>query len=307
MVTAPAVLRGDQRKLLEFSPEEHPLALQLGGSEPGELAAAALVGEGFGYDEINLNVGCPSDRVQSGRFGACLMKEPALVAECLAAMQAAVRVPITLKCRLGVDDQDPHESLFRLVEFCAETGVRTVIVHARKAWLQGLSPKENRQVPPLDYGLVQALKREHSSLTVVLNGGIEDLDQAARHLAWADGVMLGRAAYHRPGLLGAVDPRLFGEGAGCGEEEAVEAFLPYIERRLAEGLPLHAMTRHMLGLFSGGRGARTWRRRLTVEGSARSAGVEVVQAALHEVRLAQGGEDLRPAGASVDASLAAGL
>lgn len=283
MVTTGAVLHGDLERLLRFDPVEHPLALQLGGSDPADLATAARIGEERGYDEINLNVGCPSDRVQSGRFGACLMREPELVAECVAAMGAAVDVPVTVKCRIGVDDQEPEAALFGLVDLCAQAGVRTVIVHARKAWLQGLSPKQNRDVPPLDYALVHRLKRERPELTVVLNGGLSTLEAAEAELAGLDGVMLGRAAYHDPGLLGRVDRRLFGEGWDTGAAEAVEAYLPYIGARLAEGVPLAAMTRHMLGVFTGRPGARAWRRILTVEAARRGAGIDVVQRALEAV------------------------
>ncbi len=212
MLTAPAILHGDRERLLGFDPADHPVALQLGGAEPAALADAARIGEDFGYDEINLNVGCPSDRVQDGRFGACLMREPDVVAECMAAIRATVGVPATVKCRIGVDEQDPEESLFRLVDACAAAGVSTFVVHARKAWLQGLSPKENREIPPLDYGLVYRLKVERPDLTMVINGGIASLDEAEAHLAHVDGVMLGRAAYHEPGLLGAVDRRLFDAG-----------------------------------------------------------------------------------------------
>ena len=229
MVTTGAVLNGDLDRLLGFDPCEHPVALQLGGSEPRDLAQAARIGEGLGYDEINLNVGCPSDRVQSGRFGACLMREPALVADCMAAIAGAVSVPVTVKCRIGVDDQDPEESLFGLVDVCADAGVRTFIVHARKAWLKGLSPKENRDLPPLDYPLVYRLKAERPDLTIVINGGVPDLDAAEAHLAHVDGVMLGRAAYHEPGLLGAVDRRLFGEAGGDIDPwTAVQCYRPYV-------------------------------------------------------------------------------
>lgn len=287
MVTTGAVLHGDRERLLGFSDCEHPVALQLGGSEPEALADSARIGEAYGYDEINLNVGCPSDRVQSGRFGACLMREPALVADCMAAMIDAVSVPVTLKCRIGVDDQDPQDSLFTLVDACAAAGVRTVIVHARKAWLQGLSPKENRDIPPLDYPLVWRLKAERPDLTVVINGGVADLDQAEAHLAHVDGVMLGRAAYHTPGLLGQVDRRLFGEAADVAEAQAVAAYLPYVEAQLSAGVHLAAMTRHMLGLFHGQPGARAWRRILTVEGVRPGAGVEVIERALAEIRPAR--------------------
>jgi tRNA-dihydrouridine synthase A len=283
MLTTGAVLHGDRARLLAFDPAEHPVALQLGGSEPGDLAAAARIGEAEGYDEINLNVGCPSDRVQSGRFGACLMREPALVADCMAAIVAAVKVESTVKCRIGVDEQDPEESLFTLVDLCAQAGVRRFIVHARKAWLQGLSPKENRDVPPLDYPLVWRLKRERPDLTIVINGGIDDLGEAERHLAHVDGVMLGRAAYHTPALLGEADARLFGAGEEVGPAEAVARYRPYVARQLAAGTHLAAMTRHMLGLFHGRPGARAWRRILTVEGVKPGAGLEVIDRALAAV------------------------
>jgi tRNA-dihydrouridine synthase A len=294
MLTTGAVLHGDRARLLAFDPAEHPVALQLGGSDPAELAAAARIGEACGYGEINLNVGCPSDRVQSGRFGACLMQEPELVAECMAAIAAAVSVPATVKCRIGVDDQDPEESLFRLVDLCAQTGVRQFVVHARKAHLKGLSPKENRDVPPLNYPLVWRLKRERPELTIIINGGVGSLDEAQAHLALVDGVMLGRAAYHTPAILGEVDRRLFGGEGDVSAREAVERYRPYIAGELAKGTHLAAMTRHMLGLFHGSPGARTWRRILTVEGVKPGAGLEVVDAALAAVsglqdqRLARG-------------------
>ena len=283
MLTTGAILHGDRARLLAFDPVEHPVALQLGGSDPADLAAAARIGEAEGYDEINLNVGCPSDRVQSGRFGACLMLEPELVAEGMAAMAAAVKVPVTVKCRIGVDDQDPQASLFALVDACAAAGVRHFVVHARKAHLKGLSPKENRDVPPLDYPLVYRLKRERPDLTIVINGGIASLEAARAHLAHVDGVMLGRAAYHTPGLLGEVDARLFDDAATVSAAEAVAAYRPYIARELAAGTHLAAMTRHMLGLFHGTPGARTWRRILTVESVRPGAGLEVVDAALAAV------------------------
>ena len=287
MLTTGAILHGDRARLLAFDPVEHPVALQLGGSEPVDLVEAARIGEAEGYDEINLNVGCPSDRVQSGRFGACLMREPELVAECMAAIAGAVAVPATVKCRLGVDEQEPEESLFRLVDLCAAAGVRHFVVHARKAWLKGLSPKENRDVPPLDYPLVWRLKRERPELTIVINGGIASLDEAEQHLQHVDGVMLGRAAYHTPGILGDVDARLFGGTATVDGFEAVERYRPYIARELARGTHLAAMARHMLGLFHGAPGARTWRRILTVEGVKPGAGLDVVDAALAAVSGAQ--------------------
>jgi tRNA-dihydrouridine synthase A len=284
MVTTGAVLHGDRHRLLGFSDVEHPVALQLGGSDPTDLAASARIGAELGYDEINLNVGCPSDRVQSGRFGACLMQEPDLVAEAMAAMIGAVEVPVTLKCRIGVDDQAPEEALFGLVDACAAVGVRTIIVHARKAWLKGLSPKENRDIPPLDYPLVWRLKHERPELTVVINGGIEDLDQVQQHLAHVDGVMLGRAAYHTPGILGEVDQKLFGAGSDVSAQQAVRAHLPYVEDQLSRGVHLAAMTRHMLGLFHGRPGARAWRRILTVEGAKAGAGIDVIDRALAAIQ-----------------------
>ena len=284
MVTAQAVLHGDRGKLLGLDACEHPVALQLGGSEPALLAQAARIGEDFGYDEVNLNVGCPSDRVQSGHFGACLMREPQLVAECVAAMGAAVRVPVTVKCRIGVDDQEPGEALYALVDACAAAGVRGFIVHARKAWLQGLSPRENRDTPPLDHALVHALKRDRPGLHVTINGGIADLDAACAHLTQVDGVMLGRAAYHDPGLLGRVDAAVYGEGGEVDAFAAVERHRSYLASKLACGVPLAAMTRHMLGLFAGRPGARLWRRRLTEEAARRGAGLEVLDRALEAVR-----------------------
>jgi tRNA-dihydrouridine synthase A len=281
MVTSAAVAHGDRERLLGFSPLEHPLALQLGGSDPAELARAAQAGAERRYDEINLNVGCPSDRVQSGRFGACLMREPDLVAACMSAMLEASRVPATVKCRLGVDDQDPQEALFRLVEACAAVGVDTFIVHARKAWLKGLSPKENREKPPLDYELVKALKAANPKLRIVLNGGLADLEAAEEALTWADGVMLGRAAYHDPELLLEVDRRIFGapspEGGLAG---ALGRYRRYAEGALATGAPLGALMRPLLGLFPGRPGARAFRRILATESVRPGAGLEVLDRAL---------------------------
>jgi tRNA-dihydrouridine synthase A len=284
MVTSGAVLHGDRERLLEFGAAEHPVALQLGGSDPHDLASAARIGVDLGYDEINLNVGCPSDRVQNGRFGACLMREPALVADCMAAIMGAIGTPATVKCRLGVDDQDPEQSLFTMVDACAAAGVRTFIVHARKAWLKGLSPKENREVPPLDYALVYRLKAERPDLTIVINGGIADLDAAEAHLAHVDGVMLGRAAYHTPGVLGAVDRRLFGEAApDVDPRTAVTRYRPYVERQRERGVSLPTLVRPMLGLFASQPGARAWRRILTVESLRPGAGLDVVDQALAAV------------------------
>jgi tRNA-dihydrouridine synthase A len=291
MVTTGAVLHGDRERLLGFDDCEHPVALQLGGCEPRELAEAARIGEDLGYDEINLNVGCPSDRVQSGRFGACLMREPGLVAEGMAAIIAAVRIPATVKCRIGVDEQDPEESLFGMVDACAAAGVSAFIVHARKAWLSGLSPKENREVPPLDYPLVYRLKAERPELMIVINGGVPNLDAARMHLEQVDGVMLGRAAYHDPGILGAADRRIFGEaGPDIDPWNAVARYRPYIARQRARGVILAPLVRPMLGLFHGLRGARTWRRILTVEGVRPGAGLEVVDAALQAVAPAREAE-----------------
>ncbi len=288
MVTSGAVVHGDRQKLLGFDPVQHPVAVQLGGSDPAELAQAARIAEDFGYDEVNLNVGCPSDRVQSGRFGACLMREPALVAECMAAIKNAVKVPATVKCRIGVDDQDPEESLFGLVDACASAGISAFVVHARKAWLQGLSPKENRDIPPLDYELVYRLKRERPGLTIAINGGVPNVDAALEHLSnGVDGVMLGRAAYHEAGLLGEVDRRVFGmDVEDVDSFEAVERYRPYLARELAAGTHLAAMSRHMLGLFHGLPGARAWRRILTVEGVKPGAGLDVIDRALDAVRAA---------------------
>lgn len=288
MVTSGAVVHGDRQKLLGYDPGQHPVAVQLGGSDPAELAQAARIAEDFGYDEVNLNVGCPSDRVQSGRFGACLMREPALVAECMAAIRNAVKVPATVKCRIGVDHQDPEESLFALVDACASVGIEAFVVHARKAWLQGLSPKENRDIPPLDYALVYRLKRERPGLTIAINGGVTSVDAALEHLAnGVDGVMLGRAAYHEAGLLGEVDRRVFGmDVEDVDSFTAVERYRPYLARELAAGTHLAAMSRHMLGLFHGLPGARAWRRILTVEGVKPGAGLDVIDRALDAVRAA---------------------
>lgn len=283
MVTSKAVIHGDRERLIGFSDVEHPVALQLGGSEPDELAQCAKIAEDYGYDEVNLNCGCPSDRVQSGSFGACLMREPQLVADCMQAMAEATRLPVTVKCRIGVDDQEPRDALFALVEACARAGVGTFIVHARKAWLKGLSPKENRDVPPLDYGLVYELKRAHPELTISLNGGVSTLDEAEAHLAHVDGVMLGRTAYHEPALLGQVDRRFFDGAGDIGPFEALAAYRPYMEARLAEGVPLPHMARHMLGVMHGLPGARAFRRIMTVDAIAPNAGLEVLDRAIDAV------------------------
>jgi tRNA-dihydrouridine synthase A len=279
MVTADAILRGNREKLLGFDRREDPVALQLGGSEPVKLAEAARIGEDFGYNEINLNVGCPSDRVQSGRFGACLMREPELVGECVSAMRASVSIPVTVKCRIGVDDQDPEKALRDLIGLCARAGVKTFAVHARKAWLEGLSPKENRDVPPLDYALVYRVKQEHPKLKIVLNGGIDTLDAAEAHLAHVDGVMLGRAAYHSPAVLAEVDARFFGAGT-VSFEAAVNAYVEYAAEQLEQRVPLNRLTKPMLGLFNGRQGARLFRRHLAEYGNLRGANMQTLRDAL---------------------------
>lgn len=285
MLTADAIIHGDRERLLGYDAMEHPVALQLGGSDPAKMAEAASIGAAYGYDEINLNIGCPSDRVQAGRFGACLMREPDLVAQLWsAAQEAAPNIPVTIKSRIGVDDQEPRDALYALVEQSARAGCRTFIVHARKAWLEGLSPKENREVPPLDYDLVRALKSDRPELEIILNGGLRDLDHALAEQQNLNGVMLGRAAYQQPANLLDVDARVFGVTTPARtREEAIAAHIPYIEAKLAEGVALHAMTRHMLGLFNARPGGRIWRRVLSERGARRGAGIEVVRAALDEM------------------------
>ncbi len=283
MVTTGAVLHGDRERLLSFTPLEKPLALQLGGSEALDLRECARIGEGFGYDEINLNVGCPSDRVQRGRFGACLMAEPHTVAAGVEAMKGAVKIPVTVKSRIGIDDLDSYEALQRFVKVVSDAGCSTFIVHARKAWLKGLSPKENREIPPLRYDVVEALKADFPALTIVLNGGIETLDQAAGHLQRLDGVMLGRAAYHNPYLLAEVDQRFFGADEPPPTREAVvHAMLPYIDEQILKGSRLHAITRHMLGLYYAQPGGRLWRRHLGEAATRPNASALDVEALLKE-------------------------
>jgi tRNA-dihydrouridine synthase A len=281
MISTDAVLRGPRARLMAYDAAERPVALQLGGCDPRQLAECARIAEEFGYAEVNLNIGCPSDRVQEGRFGACLMAEPALVGECVAAMAAVVKLPITVKCRIGIDDQDPEEALEALACAVERAGVAALIVHARKAWLDGLSPRENRDIPPLDYACVYRIKAAHPELCVVLNGGITGLDQALAHLGHVDGVMMGRAAYQEPWRLLAVDPVLFGESARfASPKAAAEALVPYIERELARGTHLHAVTRHVLGLFRGVPGARAFRRHLATEALKPGAGAATFRAAL---------------------------
>ena len=285
MVTTGAIIHGPRARLLAFDPAEHPVALQLGGSEPADLAACARIAEDLGYDEVNLNIGCPSERVQKGAFGACLMREPGLVGACVAEMRAAVRIPVTVKCRIGVDDQDPCDALFGFVDKVARAGCETFVVHARKAWLKGLSPKDNRDIPPLDYDLVYTLKRERPDLTVIINGGITTLDEAKTHLGHVDGVMMGRAAYQSPWLLAEVDSTLFAAPRPVATRRAaVEAFMPYMARELQNGTPLNAMTKHLLGLFNGLPGARAFRRHLSENAVKPGAGFAVVETALSFIR-----------------------
>jgi len=281
MVTTGAVLHGDREHLLAFDPSEHPIAVQLGGSEPADLAEAARIAGDFGYKEVNLNVGCPSDRVQSGRFGACLMREPDLVARCVEAIRSAVSVPVTVKCRIGVDEQEPEEALPAMAHAVREAGCETLVVHARKAWLQGLSPKENRDVPPLDYPLVYRLKQAMPDVSIIVNGGIATLDEAEAHLAHVDGAMLGRAAYQNPYMLSGVDARFYGDDRPVpSRHEVLGAFLPYVQRELAHGTHLHAMTRHILGLFQGRPGARAFRRHISENAPRPGANEHVIREAM---------------------------
>ena len=284
MVTAEAVIHGDQRRLLAFSPQENPIALQLGGAEPDRLAEATRFAAAYGYDEVNLNVGCPSDRVQTGRFGACLMKEPERVRDCLEAMAAASHVPVTVKCRIGIDDMDDDEGLSNFVEIIKQAGIKTFIIHARKAWLNGLSPKENREIPPLNYPRVYQLKANEPQLTIIINGGVETLAQAKDHLEFVDGVMIGRAAYHTPYMLAHADRELFGSSQPVKSRmEIADAMIPYIEREVANGTKLHHITRHMLGLFHGQPGARAFRRTLSEKANRPGADLATYREALSHV------------------------
>jgi tRNA-dihydrouridine synthase A len=295
MVTTGAILFGDRERFLRFDPAEHPVALQLGGADQDQLARCAETGAARGYDEINLNVGCPSDRVQNARFGACLMAEPELVAACVRAMRAAVEVPVTVKTRIGIDDRDSYEFLHRFVAAIAGAGCRTVILHARKAWLSGLSPKENRELPPLRYETVHRIKTDFPELEVIANGGIRTLDQARAQLAAVDGVMIGREAYQNPYALAEWERALLGSAAPApSRAEIIERLLPYVERERAEGTPLAAITRHSLGLFNGMPGARAWRRQLSEAPRHPGAGPEVIVAALDHV--AEGQNRREPAG-----------
>jgi tRNA-dihydrouridine synthase A len=281
MLTTGAIIHGDRQRLLGFDVSEHPVALQLGGSGPRDLASAARIGEDFGYDEINLNVGCPSDRVKDGRFGACLMAEPELVAQGVGAMKHAVRIPVTVKCRIGIDDQDTEIALDALARGVVAAGADALIVHARKAWLNGLSPKQNRDIPPLDYDRVYRLKTALPDVPVIINGGVTSIAQARQHLLHVDGVMLGRAAYQEPWQLLQADPELFGEAAPHASMKGVfEAMMPYIEDQLARGTRLHSITRHFVGAFHGVPGARAFRRHLAENGVKIGAGVNVLRDAI---------------------------
>ena len=285
MVTANAILFGPRDRLLLFSEPEKPLALQLGGSDPVALAEAALIAQTYGYDEINLNVGCPSDRVQNGRFGACLMLEPLLVAECVAALKQAVNLPVTVKCRIGVDNQDTEQALDMMADALVDVSVDALIVHARKAWLNGLSPKENRDIPPLDYERVYRLKQRLPDLTISINGGINSLEEAVHHLKHVDGVMVGRAAYQNPDLLLTVDSTLFGAKNPLKNGfETIDSMIPYINNEIEKGARLHNITRHMLGLFQGQKGARAYRRHLATAGTLEGANAQTLLDAANLVR-----------------------
>ncbi len=284
MITTGAMLHGDRERFLGFHPAEHPVALQLGGSDPDALSRCARLAKSAGFDEINLNVGCPSERVQSGRFGACLMAEPETVADCVAAMRDAAALPVTVKTRIGIDQQDSFDALLGFVDKVSAAGCRTFIIHARKAWLKGLSPKQNREVPPLRYEVVRRLKLERPSLEIIINGGIHTLEQAADHLGHVDGVMLGRAAFHDPYLLAGADARLFGDPARPRTRaEVVADYLPYVESQLADGVPLARLSRCLVGLFLGQPGARAWRRHLSEGAHRHGAGTGLIEAALAEV------------------------
>lgn len=284
MVTTGAVLHGDRKKLLRFDADELPLAIQLGGSNPAELRECSRIAEDAGFSEINLNVGCPSDRVQSGRIGACLMAEPGLVAESIAVMQSAVDIPVTVKCRIGIDDMESYEAFNTFIETVAGSGCETFIVHARKAWLQGLSPKQNREIPPLKYDYVYRLKQQHPQLNIIINGGIKTLDHVAEHLQRVDGVMLGREAYHNPYLLAQVDRLFFGgNGAERSRSEIIDEFSAYVERQLMSGERLHAITRHLHGLYKHTRGSNAWKRYLSMHAHKANAGIEVLTAAREAV------------------------
>ena len=284
MVTTGAILYGDPARQLRFNSQEHPVALQLGGSEPQELAQCARIAQDYGYDEINLNVGCPSERVQKGAFGACLMAEPQLIAECVSAMQAAVAIPITVKNRIGIDDQEDYADLHHFIDTVSQAGCQTFIIHARKAWLKGLSPKENREIPPLRYDLVYQIKQAFPALEIIINGGITTLEQCQQHLQHVDGVMVGREAYHNPWLLAQVDPLLYGTPAPLeSRQAALLAMLPYVQAQLDAGVPLGHISRHLLGLFQGMPGARAFRRLISENAHKPDAGVKLLRDALAKI------------------------
>lgn len=284
MVTTGAILYGDPARQLRFNSQEHPVALQLGGSEPQELAQCARIAQDYGYDEINLNVGCPSERVQKGAFGACLMAEPQLIAECVSAMQAAVAIPITVKNRIGIDDQEDYADLHHFIDTVSQAGCQTFIIHARKAWLKGLSPKENREIPPLRYDLVYQIKQAFPALEIIINGGITTLEQCQQHLQHVDGVMVGREAYHNPWLLAQVDPLLYGTPAPLeSRQAALLAILPYVQAQLDAGVPLGHISRHLLGLFQGMPGARAFRRLISENAHKPDAGVKLLRDALAKI------------------------
>ncbi len=285
MVTTGAILHGDRDRHLRFNDAEHPLALQLGGSEPKDMAECARIAEDYGYDEVNINVGCPSERVQKGAFGACLMAEPHLIADCVSAMRAAVKIPVTVKNRIGIDDQEDYSALYGFVQTVAAAGCETFIIHARKAWLKGLSPKENREIPPLRYELVYELKQALPQLEIIINGGITTLAQCQEHLQHVDGVMVGREAYHNPWILAEVDTLLYGSDEPIPEDRKaiLEAFLLYVQSQLEAGIPLKHMTRHILGLFQGMPGARQWRRLLSEQAHYPEAGIKLLRQAMQKI------------------------
>lgn len=282
MVTTNALIHGDYKRFLQYDVSEHPIALQLGGSEPAKLTHCARLGEEFGYDEINLNVGCPSDRVKSGKFGACLMLNPSLVADCVAAMKAVVKIPVTVKCRIGVDHEDSYEALTHFIKTIESAGCSIFIIHARKAWLNGLSPKQNREIPPLRYDIVKQIKQDFPQLTIVVNGGITQLSQVEEHLQWSDGVMIGREAYSNPYFLAEIEEKIY-KSKSITREAVVESFIPYAGRQLQSGLKLISLTRHILGLFHGQKGARTWRRYLSQYSHLTDSDVSIISNALQMV------------------------
>ncbi len=285
MITTGALLHGDAKRHLRFDRAEHPVAIQLGGSDPAEMATCARMAAAEGYDEININVGCPSDRVQSGRFGACLMADPQLVADCVAAMRAVVTIPVTVKTRIGIDRDESTDRLYAIVEACRLGGCATFIIHARKAWLDGLSPKENRELPPLRYEVVHQLKRAYPGLEIIINGGLTTVEACNAALLHVDGVMLGREAYHNPYLLASVDRELYGESVTPpSREEVVARFTDYVERERAGGTPLHSMTRHLMGLYQGMPGARLWRRVLSEQVRRPGVGAEMIGEAIRAMR-----------------------